>query len=281
MTHHETFHNTPDGEKLYLQGWEPEFDPRATVFLVHGLGEHSGRYTHVAEHFVSHGIAVYTFDGRGHGKSSEPRPTAYFESFSHYLEDLDDLFKKMQGYVGDIPCFMLGHSMGGAMVAHYAIFQQPTVAGILLSGASLLPGEDISPVVIKAAKFLSKITPKFNVSKVNSSAISKDPEVVKAYDSDPLVVHKGIPARTGAELLKMMRQVQDNMEDFALPVLIMHGTVDKITNIDGSKMLYERSFSTDKTLKLYNSLYHEILNEPEQDQVLDDIINWIEARLPK
>lgn len=279
MPHHETFHTTTDQQKLYLQGWEPEGERKAAVLLVHGLGEHSSRYTHVAEKFIANGIAVYTFDGRGHGKSSEPKPTAYFQRFEQYIEDIDALFGKMQSYVKDTPCFILGHSMGGGLVAYYTTFHQPKAKGIVLSGALLKPADDISPLLIRVSGLLSKITPKLQALKLDKTAISKDPAVVEAYDKDPLVYRKGVPARTGGELLKMMKGIQSNMDQFKLPVLIMHGTEDRLTNVEGSKMLHEQAASEDKTLKLYEGLYHEILNEPEQEQVIEDILQWIEKRL--
>ncbi|MEM9719680.1 MAG: lysophospholipase, partial [Bacteroidota bacterium] len=231
MPHHETHHSTSDGKKLYLQGWEPEGERKAAIFLVHGLGEHSGRYVAIAQKFVEQGFAVYTFDGRGHGKSSQPKVTAYIEQLEPYLEDVDALFQKMKSYVGDVPCFILGHSMGGALVAHYSIFRIPKVAGILLSGAGILPGPDFSPLLIKVAGILGKLTPKFNAVKLASSNLSRDPQVVKAYDEDPLVYHKGIPARTGAELLRLSQEIQDSIDRFSLPVLIMHGTADRVTNV--------------------------------------------------
>ena len=278
MPHHETYHTAQDGQKLYLQAWEPEADRKAAVFIVHGLGEHSGRYAHIAERFVEKGIAVYTFDGRGHGRSSQPKVTAYIERVDQYLEDIDALFHKMKSHVKDTPCFILGHSMGGALVTHHAIFKIPPVAGIILSGAGILPGEDFSPLLIKVAGVLGKLTPKLKATKLDSSGISKDPEMVKAYDSDPLVYHGGIPARTGSELLGLSQELQDNIERFSLPVLIMHGTIDRFTNIEGSKLLYEKAISKDKTLKLYQGLYHEIMNEPEKEEVIGDIIQWILER---
>ena len=281
MPHHETYHTTPDGQKLFLQGWEPEGEKQAAIFLLHGLGEHSGRYRYLADQCLHRRIAVYSFDGRGHGKSAEPSPTGYIERLELYLEDIDSLFNKMQSYVGEIPCFLMGHSMGGGLATHYAIFQQPRVQGVILTGPSLLPGEDFSPFLLKLAKVLSRITPKLAASKVHASAISKDLQVVKRYEEDPLVLHKGVPARTGAELLKMIDDIQANLEKFLLPVLIMHGTQDTLTNIEGSKLLYKKASSNDKTLRLFERFYHEILNEPERDQVIGEILEWIEERIAK
>ncbi len=278
MPHLETFHETSDGKKLYLQAWEPETERKAAVLLVHGLGEHSGRYTPLAEFLNQHGIAVYTFDGRGHGKSSLPKVTAYFERAAHYVKDVDDLYKKMKSYVGGVPCFLLGHSMGGGIVAQYVLKYKPDTTGVLLSAPALVAGDDISPFLIKLSGFLSKIAPKLKAVKLDSSHLSHDPQVKIKYDEDELVYSKGIPARTGAELLSMMDEIQANMEQFDLPLLLMHGTEDDLTNIVGSKMLYSKASSTDKTLKLYEGFYHEILNEVEKDKVMQDILEWIQHR---
>ncbi len=279
MPHLETFHETHDGKKLYLQAWEPESDRKGAILLVHGLGEHSTRYNHVAEYFNQKGYAVYTFDGRGHGKSSLPKPTAYFKSMEDYLKDVDALFKKMKGYVGDIPCFIYGHSMGGGIVAHYTLAYKPEAKGILLSGAALIPGDDISPLLMKASSLLSTLTPKLRAIKLDSSHLSHDSKVMQQYDNDPLVYRKGIPARTGAEIFNMMKFVQENAAKFDYPVLIMHGTADRLTNIAGSKMLHEKASSADKTLNLYEGFYHEIHNEVDKELVLADMVDWMDKRL--
>lgn len=279
MPHYETFHETHDGEKLYLQAWEPETGRKAAILIIHGLGEHSGRYAHLATKMNENGYAVYTFDGRGHGKSSLPKPTAYIKNMEDYLKDVDALFHKMKTYVGDLPCFLYGHSMGGGIVTHYALAYRPDVAGILLSGAALLPGEDISPLLIKLSSFLSRVTPKLPTLKIDSTHLSHDPEVMVKYNADPLIYSKGIPARTGAELLKMTRFIGLHVHEFNLPVLIMHGTEDYLTNLEGSKMLYQKANSKDKTLQLYEGFYHEIINEVEKEQVMADMIDWMDERV--
>lgn len=278
MPHLETFHKTADGKKLYLQAWEPETERRAAMLLVHGLGEHSSRYQHLAEFLNAKGIAVYTFDGRGHGKSAQPKVTAYFDRAAHYVKDVDDLFQKMKSYVGDTPCFIFGHSMGGSLVAQQVLTYQPEARGILLSAPAIVVGDDISPFLIKVSRFLSKVAPKLKAVKLDSTHLSHDPQVKIDYDADELVYSKGIPARTGAELISMMDDIQDNMDQFELPLLLMHGTEDQLTNIAGSKMLYTKASSEDKTLKLYEGFYHELVNEVEKDRVMHDIADWMLER---
>lgn len=278
MPHLETFHETPDGKKLYLQAWEPENERKAAILLVHGLGEHSSRYVHLAEYLNAKGIAVYSFDGRGHGKSSQPKVTAYFESASIYVKDVDALYQKMKSYVGDTPCFILGHSMGGGMVTQYVLTHQPEATGIVLSAPGLMAGDDISPFLIKISGFLSKVAPKLKAVKLDSSHLSHDPQVKIDYDADKLVYSKGIPARTGAELLKMIDEIQAKMDQFEHPVLMMHGTEDHLVNINGTKLLYSKAPSKDKTLKLYEGFYHELVNEVEKEKVMKDIADWILER---
>lgn len=279
MPHNESFYQTHDDQELYLQSWTPEKEPKAAVLIIHGLAEHSGRYAHLAEKLNESGYAAYTFDGRGHGKSSTPKPTAYFANMDDYLKDVDGIFKKMKASVGNIPCFLFGHSMGGGIAVHYALQYRPTVKGILLSGAALAPGDDISPLLISASKVLSLLTPKLKVMQLDETKLSRDPEVIARHRADPLIYREKIPARTGAELLRTLNYIQPSMQDFDYPVLIMHGTADVLTNVAGSKLLYERAGSTDKTLKLYEGFYHEIINELGKEQVMSDMIEWLDARI--
>ena len=279
MPHNESFYQTHDGQKLHLQSWTPEKEPKAAVLIIHGLAEHSGRYAHLAKNLNESGYAVHTFDGRGHGKSSLPKPTAYFSNMDDYLEDVDGIFQEMQASAGKLPCFLFGHSMGGGITVHYALKYRPQVNGILLSGAALAPGDDISPFLMKMSKVLSVLTPKLKVMQLDETKLSRDPEVIARHRADALIYREKIPARTGAELLRTINYIQPRMQDFDYPVLIMHGTADVLTNVAGSKLLYERASSTDKTLKLYEGFYHEIVNELGKDQVMSDMIEWMDARI--
>jgi alpha-beta hydrolase superfamily lysophospholipase len=278
MNYLETTYSTHDGVNLYLQAWMPE-NPKASILLVHGLGEHSSRYAHFADRLVKEGVVVFTFDGRGHGKSSQPMPTAYFANHEDYLKDIDALFGKVKSYVRDIPAFIFGHSMGGGLVAKYVISYQPDARGVILSAAALKPADNISKSLIAISSLVSKVAPKLKVLKLDSSMISHDPEEVKKYNEDPLVYSKAIPARTGFELLRMMRDIEDAAEAFKLPVFMLHGTDDQLTNPMGTEMLFRRAETSDKTYNRYPGLYHELLNEFEKEQIMDDIIQWIKDRI--
>ncbi|MDO9554182.1 alpha/beta hydrolase [Rhodonellum sp.] len=278
MKHLETEYTTHDGIKLYLQAWLPEV-PKAAVLIVHGLGEHSGRYMHFAEKLASRHISVFTFDGRGHGKSSLPSPTAYFENYEDYLKDIDALFGKVKGFAGSIPSFIFGHSMGGGLVTSYVVNYQPDARGIVLSAAALMPAENVSKILIAASAWISKLAPKLKVLKLDSKMVSRDQEEVRKYDEDPLVYHQAVAARTAYEILRMMGQVEEKMPSFTLPILILHGTDDKLINPKGSDLLYGKISSRDKNLIKYPGLYHELLNEFEKEQIMDEILIWIEKRL--
>lgn len=278
MNHLETSYTSHDGLKLYLQAWMPE-KPRAAILIVHGLGEHSSRYAHLAKKLVDKDIAVFTFDGRGHGKSCLPKPDAYFSNFEDYLKDIDALFRKVKAYVPNTPAFIFGHSMGGGLVASYVIKYQPEAKGIVLSAAALKPADDVSKLLIAVSSLVSKIAPKLKVLKLDSSKVSHDPEEVRKYDEDPLNYHEAIPARTGYELLRMMKEIEDKSSQFKLPVLLLHGTGDKLTNPKGSEEFYSKISSKDKSFNMYPGLFHELINEFEKEEIMADILKWIEERI--
>jgi alpha-beta hydrolase superfamily lysophospholipase len=278
MQHLETSYKTHDGLQLYLQGWMPK-EAKASLFLIHGLGEHSSRYVHVAQKLVDHGIAVFTFDGRGHGQSDLPTPSGFISDYTDYLKDIHALYGKVREYLPGKPSFILGHSMGGGLLAAYALAYQPETAGIILSAPALQPTDDVPAFLQKLAPYISKWAPKLKVLQLNSKHISRDIEVVKLYDQDPLVHHGGFPARTGNELLKMMEYISLNSSKFTYPVILLHGTADKLTNPKGSSTFYATITAKDKTLVSLPGLYHEILNEPEKDEVIEKILGWIDARI--
>ena len=223
------------------------------------MHEHSGRYRHVAEYLTQHEYAVRTFDLRGHGKSGGKR--GYTPSFDHFLDDLEIFLNRVREWQSDTPQFLLGHSMGGGIVALYVISRAPKLTGVLLSGAALKESEDLPPMLIRISGLLGKLLPKLATIKIDSNYVSSDPQVVENYKSDPLNYTGGVIARTGAELIRALREIQSAMESFSLPVLILHGTFDRLTDPEGSVQLYNRAASTDKELKLYNGFYHEILND--------------------
>jgi acylglycerol lipase len=278
MNHFETKYTTHDNLVLYLQAWMPE-QAKASMLLVHGLGEHSSRYAHFAAKLVAEGIAVFTFDGRGHGKSSSPNPTAFFANYQDYLKDIDALFQKVKTYIPGIPSFLFGHSMGGGLTAAYALEYQPETQGIILSAPALQPADDVSQLLIAVSSLVSKLAPKLKVLKLDSNKISRDHEEVRKYDADPLVYHDPVPARTGYELLRMMDAIKEKINTFNYPLLLLHGSDDQLTNPKGSEFFFRNVASEDKTFHRYPGLYHELINEYEKETVMADVLDWVRERV--
>jgi acylglycerol lipase len=276
-THEEGRFNGEGGLEIYWQAWLPEGEPRATVVLAHGASEHGGRYAWTGEQLAARGYALYAIDHRGHGRSAGDR--AVIDRMASAVEDLHTLVEKAKGAQPQRPLVLLGHSMGGAVALSYTIEHEDALNALVLSGP-LAALEAASPVQRVAGRVLSVVAPKLGVVGIDSSAVSRDPEVVKDYDADPLNYHGKLPARTVAELSRAIDGYPDGVSRFKLPMLVMHGTADRLVPIAGGQMVADRSGSEDKTWKPYDGLFHEILNEPERQQVLDDMADWLDARFP-
>lgn len=261
------------GLKLYYQYWLPDKKPKAVLLVAHGLAEHSGRYKNLVDYFVPKGYAVYALDHRGHGKSEGTR--SYVDNFNDYLIDLKTFFDMVRKDNKNARIFLFGHSLGGTIATAYAVEHQEDLAGLILSGSSLVPTTSVSPALLAMAGIVSALLPKMGVTVLDASFISRDKAVVDAYVNDPLVFRGKVPARTGAELARMWKQLPEQMPRIKLPVLIMHGFADQLSDPRGSKLLFERVGSKDKTLKLYDNCYHEICNEPEREQVFVDMEAWL------
>jgi len=262
---------------LFYRGYLPPRKPRAIMVIVHGLAEHSGRYMNVVDYFVPRGYAVYGFDQRGHGQSQGIR--GYVEKFSYYIDDLKTFFDIVRGKHSGDKIFIVGHSVGGTIAITYSLSYQNEFAGLILSGATVKPGSSLSPIKIMLARFLSIVTPKMGVDVIDASAVSQDQTVVNAYIDDQLVYRGKIRARLGAELIKAMQVLPRKMSEIHLPVLIMSGTDDRLSDPEGSQLLYERISSRDKALKFYDGFYHEIFNEPGRDQIFSDMDDWLTTHL--
>ncbi len=276
MNHHEDFFEGVGGVRLYLQWWLPDGPPRAVVVIAHGAGEHSGRYAHVAARLVDEGYAVYALDHRGHGRSEGSR--AVIDSIDAAVEDLDRVILRAGSEQPGVPLFLLGHSMGGTISVRYAIAHQDRLTGLILS-APLAALEAASPVTRLIAKLLSAVAPSLGLFAVEPALVSRDPEVVEAYETDPLVHHDRLPARTITELADAVDSFPAVAGAITVPTLIMYGSGDRLVPPAGSMMLNDTITAADKTLKTYDGLYHEILNEPEQDAVMDDMCSWLRARV--
>lgn len=278
MEHQEGTFKGQKNLSLYYQAWLPDTGPRAILLVVHGLVEHSGRYSNLVNYLVPRGYAIFALDQRGHGKSEGLR--GYVDRFSYYLDDLETFYKILKNEYGKRKIFMIGHSVGGTIATAYAVDHQDELAGLVLSAPTLKAGTSVSGLNKLLAQILSKLLPKAGVAVIDASAISRDRKVVEAYVSDPLVYRGKIRARLGCELLDMMERILPaKMPEINLPILIMHATEDRLSNPEGSEILYKLAKSKDKTLKWYEGLYHEVFNEPEHLQVLEYLDTWLAAHV--
>ena len=281
VVHATTELSAADGTVLFGQSWRPTAGPvRAVVVLVHGLKDHSSRYAALATALVARNCAVYAFDLRGHGRSGGGR--VRIERFEEYLLDLDHVLAHARKAEPGRPVFLFGHSMGGAIATLHTLTRpaEPALQGLVLSAPALKAGSDVSAFLIGTTRFLGAVLPWLPVLDLDDEAFSRDPAVVADLRGDPWVYHGKGAARTAARLLGALERIQERMAQMKAPLLVLHATEDRLTNPEGSKQLHARAASTDKTLKIYPGLYHDLLHEPEQATVLGDIVGWVAARLP-
>lgn len=266
----------PDGLKLYARQWHLE-NPKAAIVIVHGLGEHIGRYQHVAEALNAAGYAVVGQDHRGHGKS-EGQPRAYAAQLDLLVDDLEPLWNATEQEYKGKPLLMIGHSMGGLLATRFSLRHQEKMGGLITSGVGLLPGASIPKAAIMIGKWLGQIAPQLSLTSLDSKTVSRDPAVVSAYENDPLVFHGKLKAGFGLSLLRAGEDTLARAATLKLSMLIMHGEFDQLVNVEASHRLYAASGSADKTLKIYEGMYHEIFNEPEKASILVDVIRWLDSR---
>lgn len=276
-SHHESFFTSGDGLSIYRQSWLPADEVRAIVAIFHGLGEHSGRYAHVAESLVEAGFGVHTLDHRGHGKSDGKR--AYLKSYDEFMGDLVQFRSIVESEHPGKPLIVLGHSMGGNLAVGHVLDHQAGLAGLVLSGPALKVGDDFSAIQLKIFGVMGRLLPGVRPQGLNADAISRDPAVVEAYVNDPLVFTGKITAGLGAALIKAMETFPSRYHELRLPVLLMHGTADQLANIEGTRELEATAVDASVTSHYYDGLFHEIFNEPEQQQVIGDLLTWLDTIL--
>jgi len=269
-----------DGITFQVQGWEPDNNrPKALVALVHGLGEHTGRYPHVAQALVDAGYALVGFDLRGHGKSGGAR--GHMPSLDTCMHDIRSFFKYLVTRYPEIPHFLYGHSLGGLLSLTYAIQYSKGLKGVIVTGAALRSALQEQKVKVAMAKLLGTLAPTITIpSGLETLAISRDPVVVKAYINDPLA-HDKTSMGLGRAALKAIDLCFARARDFVPPLLIMHGKSDRITYPSGSEDFASlaRETNRDVTLKLWEGMYHEIHNEPEKAEVFQFMVEWLDKHL--
>lgn len=274
MAHTESMHTARDGAQIYWQEWLPEGEPRAVVVLIHGLGEHCGRYSRLAEKFTGEGIAVLSQDNRGHGKTPGGRGVTDFDKA---VDDVGELLDEARGRFPGLPLVIYGHSLGALMTLTYTVKNRPDVAAQVASSPALDSELREQKIKLAAVNLLGGILPNVVIpTGLDSKGISRDPEVVAAYEGDPLVHDKGslgLAKATFAAMDDMMEQ-----RSFPVPLLIIHGTDDRLT-VPSASTRFANQVSGDVTLIEYPGLYHEPHNEPEQDEVFADVMEWLNQRL--
>lgn len=275
MEHSDGFFTGVRGHRIYFQTWRPSAEPRGVLLLVHGAGEHSSRYRSLAAFFVEQGWALAAIDHNGHGRS-EGRP-GYVEDFADYLADLRILHLETAGRFPDCPLFLLGHSLGGLIAGLYLLEHQSAFNGAVLSGPLIRTPQDPGAIQRGLVKLLSRLFPTLGLIDLDPAGVSRDKAVVKDYTEDPLVFHGRMSARQLNEMFHAMDDIQREAGRLNLPVLILHGGEDRMTDPAGSRILYERAGTPDKTLKIYPGLYHEVFNEPERETIMSDLLEWCET----
>jgi len=263
------------GVKIFIRSWLPEAKAKALVVLCHGLNAHSGYYGWTAEQLVGAGYAAYALDLRGRGKSDGDR--FYVDTIDDYAGDVDLAVKLAQSRHPGLPVFLLGHSAGGVVSCIYVLDHPAELAGFICEDfAFQVPGPELALAVIKG---LSHVAPHANVLKLHNENFSRDPEAVARMNADPLIANEVQPTQTIAALVRADERLKREFSRISLPVLILHGTDDKVTKPSGSQAFYDAAGSKDKTLKLYEGHYHDLLNDAGKETVMADILGWIAARL--
>jgi len=265
------------GVRIVYDVWTPDTPPRAVVVLSHGLGEYARRYDHVAQRFAEAGLATYALDHRGHGRSGGKR--VLVRDISEYTADFDTLVKIATREHPGLKCIVLGHSMGGGIVFAYGVERPDNYDLMVLSGPAVAAQDQVSPLLAFTAKVLGSIAPGLPAQELDVDAISRNPAVVTAYKEDPLVYHGKVPAGIGRALLQVGETMPQRAPALTAPLLVVHGSDDRLIPVAGSHRLVECVGSTDVELKVYPGLYHEVFNEPEREQVIGDVVSWITARL--
>jgi acylglycerol lipase len=277
LKHFEDKWKDKDGMTFFIQGWEPDQrKPKAFIALIHGLGDHTSRFVHVGKAMTGAGYAMAGFDLRGHGRSDGAR--GHSPSFEACMQDIRHFFQLMTQLYPDIPHFLYGHSLGGLLALAYAIQYGARLRGVMVTGAALRDSLQKQKAKLILVRLLALIIPKLTIpSGLDISALSRDPEIVAAYRTDPLV-HDSITLGLGQVGLHAIDFCFAHAKEFPVPLLMIHGKADQITYSSGSEEFtgLAREAGVDVTLKVWDDLYHEVHNEPEKEEVFKFMIEWLD-----
>lgn len=277
MQHEESSFSGVAGTRIVYDVWTPEDRPRGVLVLCHGLGEHARRYDHVVSRLVELGLVVYAPDHRGHGRSGGKR--VHLRAWNEFTDDLHQLFGIVSQDHRGLDKFLLGHSMGGAIALSYALDHQQDLKALMLSGPAVDVTTGTPKPVVELGKIVGRFLPDMPVQTLDPSKVSRDPEVVAAYENDPLVHHGKVPAGIARGMIVNAESLPRRLPSLDLPLLIQHGSEDGLANVNGTRMIAELAGSSDLTVKIYDGFFHEVFNEPERQQVLDDLVGWLRPRI--
>ena len=277
MSHIEFTTSSPDNIPFYFQGWQTETPAKAVVCLVHGLGEHSGRYAHVAEALNAAGYTLFGFDLRGHGKSGGAR--GHTPTYDVLMDDIGRLLDEAAARYPDRPRFLYGHSLGGNLVLNYGLRRKPAIVGVISTSPGLRVTNPLPPLQIALARVMNKLQPGMQIANgLALDGLARDPEVIRAYTHDPLV-HNKISVRLATGMLDAGEWAIVHAAEFPLPLLLVHGTADTLTSARATEEFAAKVPAGRCTLKLWEGFYHETHNEPEKAEVLAYMVNWLHGRL--
>ncbi|ANY06297.1 alpha/beta hydrolase [Pseudonocardia sp. HH130630-07] len=262
------------GVELFWQGWLPDADPAGVLLVSHGIGEHSGRYGRVVDAVRPDGWAVYGLDHRGHGRSGGAR--VHVRRYDDLLQDFETFRREVVGRHPGVPVYLLGHSLGGQIALAYALRHQDRLAGLVLSAPAL--ASDVVPApLVPVLSLVARVLPALRPVGIDVSALSSAPAVVAAYEADPLVHHGKPTLALGAAIYTQMDRLPRRTAELRLPVLVQHGTADRLTDPAGTRRFAESSGSADTTVRWYEGLWHELYNEPAGQGPLGDLREWLAA----
>ncbi len=279
MLHEERHLTARDGVQLYAQCWLPDGPAKANLAVVHGIGEHSGRYANFGAWFAPKGYAVHALDCRGHGRSEGRR--GHIQHWMDFREDTRAFLASVSAHTPDVPTFLVGHSLGGLIVLDYGLHAGEAPAGVIASGPALATGEGVPSFLLFLSRILSAITPKVRMhNQLDLTGLSRDDAVVRAYRADPLV-HDFVTPRLAAELQRVMQQTLAHASEWPadLPLLIVHGAADILCPPYASERFYAGAGARDKTRYVYPEFRHEVFNEIGRERVLQDVEDWLAAHL--
>lgn len=277
ITPKEEFLDGAGGVKIFVRSWRPASPTRGVIVISHGFNSHSGQYAWAAQQFVAKGFAVYAADLRGRGKSEGER--FFVSGIGEYLGDVDLAVKLAKSREPGLPVFMLGHSAGGVVACSYALKHQADLAGLICeSFAYRVPAPELA---LDTISWIGTWAPKLGVLKLKNADFTRDGAALATLNADPLIANETQPAATVRALWQADKQLKASFPKITLPVLILHGSLDKATVPAGSQFFHDTAGSKDKTLKIYDGHFHDLLADTGKEGVMADIQSWIDGHMPR